>query len=123
VLSRPRTVSVSVQSNEGNHPCVVGPTLTLDILITRDTSIEPNPVAIHITGSLPAMNGSTVIGPTFGSNGGSASASGTGGYCGFTTSYSTSFTITPSAISGTITIGGDGSLPGGKPLVLSFSGN
>jgi hypothetical protein len=96
--------------------------MELNFFITRDRSIEPNPVSIRVTGpGLPTMNGSTVIGPNFDSNGGTASATGTGQYCGFNTSYEISFTISPSGVSGTLTIGGDG-LPGGKPLVLSFTG-
>jgi hypothetical protein len=119
-----RTVQTSVKSNAGNHPCPIATTLNLDILITRNTAIEPNPVTIRVTGApLPEMNGTTVIGPAFGPAGGTVTVNGTGGYCNFPTSYSMTFTITPTTITGTITIGGNGSLPTGQPLVLDFSGN
>jgi hypothetical protein len=80
---------------------------------------------ITITVTIPGagtLTGNTVYGPGFNSQGGTASASGTGQYCGFTTSYEMTFTITPSGVSGTLVIGGDHALPGGQPISFNFSG-
>jgi hypothetical protein len=123
VLSGNRSVHTQVQKNDGDHPNDIPADITLNFFITRDRSVMPN--AVHITvsgGGLPTMTGNTVIGPTFDSPGGTASASGGGMYRGFSTSYAIGFTIGASAVSGTITIGGDGGLPGGQPLILSFAG-
>ena len=124
VLSGNRTVATAVASNPGGHPCALGSPLVLNFFITRAGPPEPGtPVTIAVSGAgLPSMGGSTVIGPSFGSQGGSASASGSGAYCGFTTTYRIDFTISPGSVSGTITIGGDGALPGGQAIVFSFSG-
>ncbi len=122
VLSGFRSTNFGVLSNPAAHPCVVGPALELRFFITRDRSVEPNPVAITVSGpGIPTMTAATVIGPAFDSQGGTASASGTGVYCNYSTSWKLEFTISPQSVSGTLTVGGEG-LPTGLPIVFSFSG-
>jgi hypothetical protein len=123
VLSGTRTLTFAVQSNPAGHPCVVGPTLPVNFLIQRDRSVEPNPVTITVTaGGLPVLTGSTVIGSSFGSEGGKVVVSGTGSYCQRTTSFDMSITISPTSVSGTLVIGGDGALPSGQPIIFSYTG-
>jgi len=124
VLSGNRTVTFQVSANPGNHPCGVGPTMEVNFFITRAGPPEDG-VPITITVTIPGfatLNGNTVFGPGFNSQGGSATAAGSGTYCGFTTSFSMSFTISPGGVSGTLVIGGDGTLPGGQPITFNFSG-
>lgn len=124
LLSGNRVVTTSVVENLGSHPLLLPSTFTLNFLITRNIAIEPNPVSIQVSGGgLPVMTGSTVVGPAFGPNGGGPLvAQGVGTYAGFPTTYVIVFSISPSGVSGTIAIGGDGALPTGFPLVLAFSG-
>jgi hypothetical protein len=99
-------------------------TVEVNFFITRAGPPEPGtPITLTVSGpGLPTMTGNKVFGDGFDSNGGSATVSGTGTYCGFTTTYVMTLNITPAGVSGTLTIGGDGALPGGQAITFSFSG-
>lgn len=123
VLSGNRTTTFVVSVNPGNHPCALG-TREVNFLIQRAGPPENGtPITITVTiAGTATLSGNTTFGPGFNSQGGAASANGTGQYCGFTTSFEMTFTISPSGISGTLVIGGNGSLPGGQPITFNFSG-
>jgi hypothetical protein len=123
VLSGNRTTTFNVSANPGNHPCQLG-TMEVNFLIQRAGPPQDG-TPIEITVTIPGaatLHGSTVFGPGFNSQGGSATAAGSGTYCTFTTSYSMSFTISGGSISGTLVIGGDHALPGGEAITFTFSG-
>ncbi len=51
---------------------------------------------------------------------GTFSATGDGSYSGYSTSYTFNGTITPGGISGMLSIGDDGGLPGGEAIVYEI---
>ncbi|HRC62105.1 MAG TPA: hypothetical protein PLX85_02640, partial [Dehalococcoidia bacterium] len=67
--------------------------------------------------------GATQIGPSFGAGGGSFTASGVAPYRGFSTSWAfEGNVIAGRGLSGTLTIGGDGRLPGGRAIAYRLDG-
>jgi hypothetical protein len=94
----------------------------VELLIVRDRAVEPNPVTIEMTVN-PTLTGATQVGPSFSERGGDFSASATPPYEGFQTTWVfQGSVIDGQGISGQLTIGGDGGLPGGQPIVYRVQG-
>jgi hypothetical protein len=99
-------------------------TMTLTVLITRDTTT--NVITISITGPPPwvPLTGTAMFGPGFTAAGGSFTASGTGtvaGFSGTTAEFSGSVT-TAEGLRGTLRIGTNGRLPTGQPITYRIAG-
>ncbi|MBX7111361.1 MAG: hypothetical protein K1X87_05880 [Dehalococcoidia bacterium] len=123
VLSGDYDVRLVVESNPGGHPADLIDVSSINLLVGRDRSVEPNPVRIELRIGDVTLVGATQIGPSFGAGGGSFTASGVAPYRGFSTSWTFEGNVTAGrGLSGTLTIGGDGRLPGGRAIAYRLDG-
>lgn len=98
---------VSIYSNPGSHPSLMPAMLELTWNIADSTiTITGIPGVSEVTGTLEED--------------GTFSAMGDGSYSGYSTSYTFNGTITPGGISGMLSIGDDGGLPGGEAIVYEI---
>src|SRR5206468_2824726 len=86
VLSGLYNAVLSVSSNPGMHPTALLSVTSLNLFITRDRAVEPNPVIIELTIGGMKLTGNTQIGLTFDSPGGSFTANAYAPYQGYMTS-------------------------------------
>jgi hypothetical protein len=111
-----------VDSNAREHPASLEGTRPVELLIVRDRAVEPNPVTIEMTVN-PTLTGATQVGVSFNERGGDFSASVTAPYEGFETTWVfQGSVIEGQGLAGELTIGGDGRLPGGQPIVYGVEG-
>ncbi len=99
-------VSYSIASNPANHPFYISPNIVMDVVV-QGSNISFFPVNLH--GSYSNC---------------SFTASSNDSFAGFSTTYVFSGTQNPSTgtITGTLTVGGDGNLPSGQPIVYNCQG-
>ncbi|MEE9583558.1 MAG: C13 family peptidase [Dehalococcoidales bacterium] len=101
------TASAVVTSNPGNHPVLIPGTLTLTWDIVDST--------IDISG-IPGV----VFPPGLIGEDGFFSVMSTGTYAGYPAAFIFNVIITPGGISGTLTVGANGDLPGGQAIVYQI---
>jgi hypothetical protein len=114
---------ITVVRNTGQHPPDLTAVTSVVLDVTRDIAAgrgPGNPVYIGLGIASTTLKGTTTIGPTFNENGGTFTASVTAPYRGYTTTWTFEGVVTAGqGIRGVLTIGGDGKLPGGQPIVYN----